>query len=220
MLAVAPGPTGALFVLLVPASRTDHALSVRAASVRVKNEGVPRQVFQLRITLVGVSPEVWRRVLVPGGYTLDRVHRVIQHAMGWWDYHLHSFDIGGIQYGEPDPLDELNLRDELDTRLDAVVRVGDRFRYTYDYGDWWEHTVQAEAIWPADPDERYPVCLEGERACPPEDVGGVYGYRRLVRALDDPADPEHDDLRAWLGRGHDVEYFVPELVTTLLRRMA
>jgi Plasmid pRiA4b ORF-3-like protein len=188
--------------------------------MRVKNEGVPRQVFQLRITLDGVSPEVWRRVLVPGGYTLDRVHRVIQHAMGWWDYHLHSFDIGGFQYGEPDPLDELHLRDELDARLDAVVRVGDRFRYTYDYGDWWEHTVQVEAVWPADPDERYPVCLEGERACPPEDVGGVYGYRRLVRALDDPADPDHEDLRAWLGRGHDVEYFVPELVTTLLRRMA
>jgi pRiA4b ORF-3-like protein len=220
VLAVAPVATTAVFVSLTPASGTDHALSVRGTPGHVKNGGVPRQVFQLRIALDAVSPEVWRRVLVPGGYTLDRVHRVFQHAMGWWDYHLHSFDINGIQYGEPDPLDELHLRDEMDTRLDAVAKVGDLFRYTYDYGDWWEHSVTVEAVWPADPDERYPVCLEGERACPPEDVGGVYGYRRFVRALHDPSDPEHDELRDWLGRGHDADYFVPELVTTLLRRMA
>jgi hypothetical protein len=183
-------------------------------------DSVRRTVYQLRLSLDGVAPEVWRRVLVPGGYTLDRVHRVFQHAMGWWDYHLHSFEIHGVQYGEPDPLDDLRLVDELDTRLDAVVRPGDRFRYTYDYGDWWEHNVDVEATWPADPDERYPVCMEGERACPPEDVGGVYGYRRLVRALRDPDHPDHDEMRAWLGRGLNAEYFVPELVTTLLRRMA
>jgi Plasmid pRiA4b ORF-3-like protein len=181
---------------------------------------VPRQVYQLRVSLDGVTPEVWRRVLVPGGYTLDRVHRVIQHAMGWWDYHLHSFEIDGVLYGEPDPHDELRVRDELDVRLDQVARPGNEFRYTYDYGDWWEHLVTVEAVWPADPDERYPLCLEGERACPPEDVGGVYGYRRLVRALRDPAHPEHDEMRAWLGRGLNAEIFVPELVTTLLRRMA
>jgi hypothetical protein len=205
---------------LAPASGTDHLLRVRALRVGVKNEGVPRQVYQLRITLDGVTPEVWRRVLVPGGYTLDRLHRVIQHAMGWWDYHLHSFEIHGVLYGEPDPHDDLRVRDELDARLDDVVRSGDLFRYTYDYGDWWEHLLHVEAVWPAEPDERYPVCLEGERACPPEDVGGVYGYRRLVRALRDPEHPEHDEMRAWLGRGLNAEVFVPELVTTLLRRMS
>jgi Plasmid pRiA4b ORF-3-like protein len=205
---------------LAPASGADHLLSVRVPARRVKNEGVPRQVYQLRVALDGVAPEVWRRVLVPGGYTLDRLHRVIQHAMGWWDCHLHSFEIDGLLYGEPDPHDELRVRDELDVRLDEVARPGNEFRYTYDYGDWWEHLVTVEAVWPADPDERYPLCLEGERACPPEDVGGVYGYRRLVRALRDPTHPEHDEMRAWLGRGIDTEIFVPELVTTLLRRMA
>lgn len=174
----------------------------------------------MRVALDGVTPEVWRRVLVPGGYTLDRLHRVIQHTMGWWDCHLHSFEIDGELYGEPDPHDELRVHDELDVRLDAVARPGNEFRYTYDYGDWWEHLVTVEAVWPADPDERYPLCLEGEHACPPEDVGGVYGYRRLVRALRDPTDPEHDEMRAWLGRGMNTEIFVPELVTTLLRRMA
>jgi len=187
---------------------------------------VPRQIYQLRVTLDGVTPDVWRRLLVPGGYTLDRVHRVIQHAMGWWDYHLHYFEIDGVQYGEPDPGNELapspelKLRDELDTRLDSVVGKGDRFRYTYDYGDWWEHAVTVEAVWTADPGERYPICLEGERACPPEDVGGAYGYRRFVTAMRDPDNPEHEQMRDWLGRGFDAEAFVPELVTILLRRMA
>ena len=219
-MAVAPGSTWAFLVPLGPASGADHPLRVRDSGDSVNNGSVPRHIFQLRVALDGITPEVWRRVLVPGGYTLDRVHRVIQHTMGWWDYHLHSFDIGGVQYGEPDPDGEPDLLDELDTRLDAVVRVGDRFRYTYDYGDWWEHLVDVEAVWPVDPDERYPVCLEGERACPPEDVGGVYGYRQLVQALGDPEHPEHDELRAWLGRGLTAEIFVPELVTTLLRRMA
>ena len=177
-------------------------------------------MFQLRVSLEGVTPELWRRVLVPGGYTLDRVHRVLQYAMGWQDQHLHSFEIAGTLYGEPDPHDELDLRDELDIRLDAVVGVGDRFRYTYDYGDWWEHVVSVEAVFPAEPGERYPICLEGERACPPEDVGGVYGYRKLVRAMKDPEHPEHDELRAWLGRPLSPDIFVPELATTLLRRLA
>jgi len=179
-----------------------------------------RQIFQLRIALVDVVPTVWRRVAVPGGYTLDRVHRVFQYAMGWQDYHLHSFEIEGAQFGVPDPEGELDLRDELEVRLDAVAGKDTRFAYVYDFGDWWEHEVVVETVSLAEPDERYPFCLEGERACPPEDVGGVYGYRRLVRALRDPEHPDHDEMQAWLGRGLNAEIFVPELVTTLLRRMA
>src|SRR5947209_17016432 len=100
-----------------------------------------RQIFQLRISLADVTPEVWRRVAVPGAYTLDRLHRVLQYAMGWQNYHLHSFEIDGVQYGEPDPEGELELRDELEVRLDAVAGKDRRFLYTYDFGDWWEHEV-------------------------------------------------------------------------------
>jgi hypothetical protein len=178
-----------------------------------------RQIHQLRIALVDVSPQVWRRVLVPGGYTLDRVHRVIQYAMGWKDMHLHSFDIGGQQYGEPDPVGELALRDELDTRLNAVAGKGDVFRYTYDFGDWWEHEVTVEDVFGAEPDERYPMCVDGARACPPEDVGGGYGYRELLQALDNPDHPRHEEMRSWLGRHYDPEWFDPVLATTLLRRL-
>lgn len=179
---------------------------------------MPRRIFQLRISLLGVEPPIWRRVLVPGGYTLDRLHRVIQHSMGWRDCHLHSFEIDGIQYGEPDPDDELALRDELDVRLDAVLGKGGRCHYTYDFGDWWEHELVVEDILTADPDERYPVCVQGERAAPPEDIGGPSGYRRLLAAIADPNHPDHRVLREWVG-SFDPTAFDAQRACTLLRRL-
>ncbi|MCW6008256.1 plasmid pRiA4b ORF-3 family protein [Micromonospora sp. CPCC 205371] len=181
---------------------------------------MPRQIYQLKVTLADVRPAVWRRVLVPGGYTLDRLHRVIQYAMGWQDYHLHSFDVEGVQYGEPDPDGELALRDELDVRLDAVASKGTRLSYTYDFGDWWEHEVVVEDVFGAEPDERYPACVGGARACPPEDVGGAFGYAEFLAAIRDPAHPEHESMRLWIGRAFDPGYFDVERATTLLRRLA
>jgi hypothetical protein len=180
---------------------------------------MPRQIYQIRISLAEVTPPVWRRLLVPGGYTLDRLHRAIQYAMGWQSYHLHSFDIDGMQYGEPDPEGELALRDELDTRLDAVTGKGDKFIYTYDFGDWWEHEVMVEDVFPAEPEEEYPICVAGARACPPEDVGGAYGYTDFLDALADPEHPDHDQMRGWIGRSFDPVAFAPDRITTLLRRL-
>jgi hypothetical protein len=187
---------------------------------RIPVGAMTRQVYQLKIILAGVTPRVWRRVLVPGGYTLDRVHRVIQYAMGWLDCHLHSFEIDGHQYGEPDPEGELALRDELDSRLDTVATKGSQFSYTYDFGDWWEHEIQVEDVFPAEPGERYPLCADGARACPPEDAGGVRGFLELLDALADADHPRHSGWREWLGRPYDPDVFVPETASTLLRRMA
>lgn len=181
---------------------------------------MPRQIYQLKVTLLDVTPPVWRRVLVPAAYTLDRIHRVIQYAMGWQAYHLHSFDIGGEQYGEPDPVGGLGVDDELETRLDAVAGKGDVLRYTYDFGDWWEHDVTVEDVLAADPDERYPVCVDGARACPPEDVGGAFGYAEFLTALADTRHPRYELMRSWLGREFDPEAFDPGRATTLLRRLA
>jgi hypothetical protein len=208
-------------VALFATRRADHVVDDRWQAVVVlrERESMSRQIYQLRIALAEVVPQVWRRVLVPGGYTLDRLHRVIQYAMGWLDLHLHSFEVGGDQYGEPDPVGELVLRDELDARLDAVAGKGDVFHYTYDFGDWWEHEVTVEDVFGAEPDERYPVCVDGARACPPEDVGGGYGYRELLAALGDPDHPEHGNVRAWLGRDLDPAAFDPARATTLLRRL-
>ncbi|MEV0152456.1 plasmid pRiA4b ORF-3 family protein [Micromonospora sp. NPDC050686] len=180
---------------------------------------MPRQIFQVQMSLAGVRPPVWRRVLVPGGFTLDRLHRVVQYAMGWQDCHLHSFDIDGIQYGEPDPDGELAVRDELDVRLDAVVGKGSRFQYTYDFGDWWEHDLLVEDALTGDPEQRYPYCVDGARACPPEDVGGPPGYQLLLAALADPGHPEHAAMRRFVGDRFASEAFDAGRVSTLLRRL-
>jgi hypothetical protein len=129
------------------------------------------------------------------------------------------FEVDGTQYGVPDPDELLDVRDELDVRLDAVLAKRSRFRYTYDFGDWWEHVLQVEDVVPAVSDERYPLCSAGERACPPEDVGGPRGYRELLDAVGDPAHPEFLQMHEWLGRPADPEGFDPSLATTLLRRL-
>ncbi|GGJ78192.1 hypothetical protein GCM10010123_05300 [Pilimelia anulata] len=180
---------------------------------------MPRRILQLKVSLTDTTPLVWRRVLVPGGYTLDRVHRVLQYAMGWQDCHLHSFEADGRQYGPPDPDELLQQADELDTRLDAVVGKGDRLSYTYDFGDWWQHDIRVEDVLEAAPGERYPLCVAGEHACPPEDVGGPSGYAEFRVALADPAHPRHAELREWVGAAHASIRFDPGRVSTLLRRL-
>ena len=168
--------------------------------------------------LDGVRPPVWRRVLVPGGYTLDRLHRVIQHAMGWRDCHLHSFEIDGVQYGEPDPDGSRRSATSStpgSTRWPArAAGCGTR----YDFGDWWEHELVVEDVLAADPDERYPV-LPGRGAGRP--AGGrrrAVRLPRLPRRLPTRTTPI-TTMRAWLGRAFDPEPFDPGCASTLLRRM-
>ncbi|GGK39535.1 hypothetical protein GCM10010124_35260 [Pilimelia terevasa] len=180
---------------------------------------MPRRILQLKVSLAGTTPPVWRRLLVPGGYTLDRVHRVLQYAVGWQNCHLHSFDIDGEQYGPPDPDDLLQLRDELDHRLDGVVGKGDRFGYTYDFGDWWEHEVLVEDVLQAAPGERYPLCADGAGVCPPEEVGGPSGYAEFRAAIADPGHPRHAELREWVGAHFSARRFDAGRVSTLLRRL-
>jgi hypothetical protein len=179
-----------------------------------------RQIFVLRIALREVKPAVWRRVMVPGGFTLDRVHRVAQLAVGWQDCHLHSFEIGGAQYGLPDPDGMLDIRDELETRLDAVAGKDSRFVYTYDFGDWWEHEILVEDVLVAAPEQRYPMCIDGDGQCPPEDVGGAYGYARFRQAIADPTHPDHDATVEWHGGRHGKPEFDADRATTLMRRMS
>jgi hypothetical protein len=178
-----------------------------------------RRIYLLRVTLAEMRVPVWRQLVVPGGYTLDRLHRALQIAIGWKDCHLHSFEIDGRQFGVPDPDDLLETVDELDTRLDAVAVTGTRFTYVYDFGDWWEHLVTVEDVIEADPAERYPICLRGAGVCPPEDVGGVYGYERLLDALADPYHKDHDQMVDWYGDEIEVRDFDADRATALMRRM-
>ena len=176
---------------------TELALGAMRRSLGASAAGDP--VFQVKVTLAGVAdPPVWRRLLIPAGIRLDRFHAVIQAAMGWDNYHLHVFSDGLAEYGVPDP--ELGYRDERKATLrDLIPHEGGQARYTYDFGDDWEHEVMVEKLLTAEPGMGYPVCVAGAGACPPEDCGGVWGYAHLREVLADPADEEHDDMLAWLG---------------------
>lgn len=162
--------------------------------------------YRLRVALKDIKPPIWRRIRVPGDFTLGDLHYVLQTAMGWHNCHLHEFQIGGIFYSDPefDVRGELGAEDEEECTLDEVIqRENMKFRYVYDYGDGWQHVITVEKIIPADEldpeDLSQPVCLKGKRACPPEDCGGAWGYERLLMVLNDPEDPEHEELKEWVG---------------------
>lgn len=172
----------------------------RTALRRATGDAVPGDaVFQLKISLLGLSgPPVWRRVVVPARIQLDQLHDVFQTAMGWTDSHLHAFTAAGVDYGPP--IEDLDHRDERRATLNRLVKqAGDRMRYTYDYGDHWEHEVVVEKVLCAEPTVRYPLCTGGARRCPPEDCGGTWGYADLLETLADPDAADHADMLDWLG---------------------
>lgn len=181
-------------------------------------------VYQLKITLRGVSkPPVWRRVTVPAAVTLEFLHDVIQQAMGWEDGHLHVFSTPSRDYGMPGS--DLGHADERKATLDQVLgRPGATMRYTYDFGDGWEHDIMLEKILPVGPGTAVPSCLAGKGACPPEDCGGAWGYASLKEALADPDHEDHHDLLDWLGQdgvaGFDPAAFRLDEVNARLRQLA
>lgn len=173
--------------------------------------------YQLKVTLRGTKPPIWRRLLVPGNLNLQRLHRVIQDAMGWYDSHLHSFEVHGEEYGVCDPDGwGTEVRSEKQFTLDRLVRAKDRFRYTYDFGDGWEHEFLVEKVTVGD--ESSPRCIDGARACPPEDCGGVWGHAELVVALADPKHPRHDELAEWVPEGWSPESFDLALADRLVAK--
>ena len=149
----------------------------------------PTQIYQIKVTLNDTHPPIWRRIQVPGNTTLLKLHDILQIVMGWEDYHLHMFTIEGSIYGDPadDEYGDLGTIDEANYKLNQVIdREGQRFTYEYDFGDSWDHTLLVEKILPPQEGVRYPICLKGKRACPPEDVGGVWGYENFLEAIRDP----------------------------------
>ena len=191
-----------------PSSPTGRNRAPRAAS----------NVLQLAIVLEEIEPRVWRRIQVPAGYTFWELHVAIQDAMGWENYHLHEF-------GAVDPVSREPLRigipdDEWPEERPMLAgwevplaphfpRVGTHVSYLYDFGDGWRHIVTFEGTQPRQDGESYPRCVDGARACPPEDVGGPYGYAEFLEALRDPRHDRHDELVEWSGGDFDPETFVP-----------
>lgn len=180
------------------------------------------QIYQLKITLDDIYPPIWRRIQVPGDVSLFRLHFILQIAMGWTNSHLHEFLIGEQYYGDPqdDELGTRGTKQEKDYRLEQVIPSdGLRFSYLYDFGDGWKHRILVEEIREPEEGEQYPTLLDGERACPPEDAGGSYGYECMLDAMEDPEHPEHEGYLAWAESGFDAEAFDHEGVDEALKNV-
>ncbi len=181
------------------------------------------RLYQFKITLLESQPPIWRRIQVRN-CTLDKLHERIQTAMGWTNSHLHQFEINGERYGDPQLIDDgfadFHCVDSTITNIsDILPKSGERFgfEYEYDLGDGWQHEILFEGCLPISKGIRYPVCLEGERACPPEDVGGVGGYAEYLEALVDESNDRHEELLRWRGE-FDPEKFDTEKATKKMRR--
>ena len=186
-----------------------------------KKEHQPTQVYQVKVTLDGSKPPIWRRIQVSSATTLDKLHLILQVVMDWDDYHLHQFFIGGQYYGDPedDIHGDLGIISEKRKRLDRLIaQPGGKFKYEYDFGDGWDHILVVEKILEPEPGVRYPTCVKGKRACPPEDVGGIWGYGDYLEAIADPDHPDHEDMLEWRG-SFDPELFDIEAVNQELARL-
>jgi hypothetical protein len=176
-----------------------------------------RDLLSFRVELSGILPPIWRDILVPAGYSFWDLHVAIQDAMGWLDCHLHEFRIGESGAEDPvligipddelwDDMPEVQPGWEIPV-LAYLASPGDQAEYAYDFGDGWMHTVTLVSIETRSKGAHYPQCVAGERACPPEDCGGVHGYQELLEALLEPTHPEHEAMNQWVQEGWGPELF-------------
>ena len=182
---------------------------------RVPTVTVP--IYQVKVTLKGSKPPIWRGIQLHSDTRLGKLHRILQVVRGWTDSHLHQFIVGQTYYGVPDPHVDLDVRSERTVPLNRVLQAPkDKLIYEYDFGDSWEHELLLEQVLPADPAPRNPICVAGKRACPPEDCGGVWGYAEFLEVITLPDHEEHDSMLAWIGGSFDPEAFDVNEVNRML----
>ena len=172
------------------------------------------QVYQFKISLKGIKPLIWRRIQVLETYTFWDLHVAIQDSMGWEDYHLHEFRIveptngKEVKIGYPDDEFGMEIFEGWNQKISDYFSMENRKAdYTYDFGDGWKHTGRLEKILPRDKKIDYPICIAGERACPPEDCGSYWGYENFLKAISDPNHEQHEELTKWIGGEFDPEHF-------------
>jgi hypothetical protein len=179
-----------------------------------------QDIYQLKVTLLGTNPPIWRRLLVPADITLAQLHNLLQIAMGWDDGHVHEFRSGQRRFGRPEPVDPFisaRVESERAAGLSAVLqRVGAKMIYTYDLGNNWEHSILLEKRLSPEPPTTYPICADGQLACPPEDCGGIPGYYDLLEGLAEASHPRHEELCDWIGGEFHLEFFSIEKENRLL----
>jgi len=181
-------------------------------------------IYQLKITLKDIEPAIWRRIQIAGDITLFRLHEYIQIVMGWENYHMHEFRINSKRYGRPELEGEAmfgsTVYDGKKYKLCDLVSEGDTFEYVYDFGDDWRHDIEVEKVLAVEEGIKYPTCLVGERACPPEDCGGPWGYQEMLEVLKDPEHEDYEHWRDWVGDGFDPEEFNVDEVNGFFKKSA
>lgn len=188
-----------------------------------------RMVYQLKVTFMNGEPPmppIWRRVQVRNDITLNRLHHILQVVMGWENYHLHQFIVDGISYrvADPDFPFEPGDKHERGVKLVTIAACEKaRFIYEYDFGDGWEHEIVVEKTLAEQEGVDYPICLGGEGACPPEDVGGIGGYIDFLEAVSDPEYEDHEEMLQWAGlregEQFDVRAFDLDAINQKLRQL-
>ena len=205
------------------------------------------KAYQIKISLINSKPLIWRRVIIPADITFRRLHDVIQFSMGWFDYHLYEFEFPNEKIritNDYESFEEYKFYTKeykgkkltknndphgvIARILETVVKLPERVKidkflveyknipYVYDFGDYWQHEIVLEEII-EDYEYGYPVCLEGEEACPPEDVGGLGGYEEFLEAWNNPKHPEHESMVEWGKSQHYRETFELEWVNRLMK---
>ena len=177
------------------------------------------EIFELEIWLLDIEPRIWRRFAVPGNIKLPELHGVIQGVMGWTDSHMHAFILEDCRYSDPYlgfDMDDDTFDERRGKLTDLVTRPKDRFMYEYDFGDCWKHAVEVASVSPPEKNVKYPICLTGQQACPPEDCGGPWGYEDFLEVISDPNHEEHEEMLEWIGGRFDPEAFDLQAVNRLL----
>jgi hypothetical protein len=225
-------PRKQIAVLLVAKHLSDRLLSgiIELGDNEIQQLKEPKTkldrnpLFQFKITLLGSKPPIWRRIQTTD-CTLDKLHEHIQTSMGWTNSHLHHFRISKQLYGDPmlmrEDMQALNIIDSTRTKISKILpKTADRFSfiYEYDFGDCWEHEILFEGCPKKEPGIKYPLCLEGERACPPEDVGGIGSYHEFLKALANPRNERHTERLEWIGGKFDSKAFDATIATKEMKK--
>ncbi len=185
----------------------------------VSKKPLTENIYQIKVTLRGSKPPIWRRLLVSSHTTLFDLHKIIQIAMDWTNSHLHQFIIHGEYYSIPSEEDWEPVIDEREYRISEIAPAEkSKFIYEYDFGDSWEHEIIVEKILPIDPKMDYPVCVKGKRAGPPEDVGGIWGFEEFLEAINDPNHEEHESYIEWWGEEFDPEAINLDIINERLKK--
>lgn len=180
--------------------------------------------LELKITLKGSEPLIWRRIQVSSKFTFFELHHIIQICMGWKNYHMYEFNLEGYSIGEAQESAQAGYEDGQQMESNDIMigelldKEGDQFKYLYDYGDYWQHEVIVDKISPHTLLTNS-ICIDGKMCCPPEDVGGIRGYIASLDILKNKKQPEHKDTVRWFGRSFVPEKFDLEKTNRQLKRL-